>query len=156
MCQWYERMVLRWMWMCLQANGWVNGQRMEWMWLCCMSSVQHRLKTFLSCYDIYHIYIMIGVCVRETRKREREDRNKECPFGRLLSTSVWLAWMDWKDTNNKQPTTHEPTTLQVSCLASRMPWPRYSRHEMFTLLALMAQDQRGYFTEADRPAVTIN
>ena len=40
MCLWYERMV-SWMWMCLQANGWVSDQWMEWM----LSFMQHRLKT---------------------------------------------------------------------------------------------------------------
>ena len=155
MCLWYERMVSL-MWMCLQANGWLNGQRMEWMWLCCISSAQHRLKNQMFSVLGSILYTLRQECVTEKPEAEREDRNKECPFGKLLSTSVWLAWMDWEGTNNKQPTTHEPTTLQVSCPASCMPWPLYSRLEMFTLLALMAQDRRGYFRESDRPAVKIN
>ena len=117
--------MVSWMWMCLQVNGWVNGQQMEWMWLCCMSSVQHRLKTELFSVAMKHIYIYIyydrSVCVRETRETDkREKMNKECPFGRLLSTSVWLAWMGWKDTNNKPPTTHKPTTLHLD--SGHMPY----------------------------------
>ena len=67
-------------------------------------------------YYLLYIYTMIGVCVWETTERERqvrEDRNKECLFGRLLSTSVWMAWMGWRDTNNKQPTMCKPTSLHM-------------------------------------------
>ena len=75
----------------LQANGWVNGQWMEWMWLCCTSSVQHSFKTELFSVAMKHIYIYttIGVCERDHKERqEREDRNKECLFGRPLLASL--------------------------------------------------------------------
>ena len=61
------------------------------MWLCFTSSVQHRLKTELFSVAMKHIYIDYdrSVCERPERERqEREDRNKVCPFARLLSTSL--------------------------------------------------------------------
>ena len=74
--------------------------------------------TVPSCYEAY---TTIGVCVWETRETDkREKMNKECPFGRLLLTSVWLNWMGWKDTNNKPPTTHKPTTLHLD--SGHMPY----------------------------------
>ena len=70
MCLWYEWMV-SWMWMCLQANGGVNGQWMEWMWLCCTSSVQRRLKTELFSVAMKHIYIYYDRSVCERPEREK-------------------------------------------------------------------------------------
>ena len=45
--------------------------------------------TVLSCCEAYIIYYDRSVWERlERETQEREDRNKECPFGRLLSTSL--------------------------------------------------------------------
>ena len=62
----------------------------------------HGLKTELFSVAMKHIYTKIGVCernqetkktretrekeIRERERQETEDRNKECPFGRLFST----------------------------------------------------------------------
>ena len=83
-----------------RRNGWVNGQWMEWMWLCCTCFRLHRLKTELFSVAMRYIYTTIGVCERD----ERDDRDKEYPFRRLLSA---LAWMDQQDTNNQQRTSQQ-------------------------------------------------
>ena len=98
MCLWYER-VVNGMWMCLQANGWENGQWMEWKWLCCTASGLHRLKTELFLVAIY-IYIYCDRSVWERDKREttgiKSVHLEDC-------FRLWLAWLDRKD---KQQTTN--------------------------------------------------
>ena len=106
-CLWYEQMV-SWMWMCLQANGWMNDQWMEWMWLCCTGSVQYRLKnwTVLSCYEAYiyiHTHTHYDRSVWERDQRETRDETGIKSVHLEDCFRLWLAWTDQKDTNNKRP-----------------------------------------------------
>ena len=113
MCLWYERIV-SWIRMCLQANGWMNGQWMEWMWLCCKSSVQHRLKIELFSVAMKHIYIytMIGACKRDQRERwqryKRKDRNKECLLEGCIQLQFdWREWIKRTQTSNQERTSQQ-------------------------------------------------
>ena len=96
---------------CRQMDEWWSVDGMNVIVLHEVHATQAENWTVLSCYETY-IYYDRSVCVRDQRDRERKKTwiksvwktGIKCPFWRLLSTSIWLAWMDWKDTNNKQPT----------------------------------------------------
>ena len=100
--------------MCLQANGWVNGQRMEWMWLCCMSSVQHRLKTELFSVAIKHIYIYYdrSVCVRD--KSEKTGIESVRLQGCFRLQFDWRGWVErTQTTSNQQRANHQHYILKT-------------------------------------------
>ena len=119
MCLWYEWMVSS-MWMCLQVNGWGNGQRMEWLRLCCTGSVQYRLETELFSVTMRHIIIYCNKSGWQGRQEREQKRHKTGIKSFRLEDyfQLWLAWMDKKDTNNKQLTMHIPTTWQMPTLLS--------------------------------------
>ena len=105
--------MVSWMWMCFQTNGCdcVARAPCNTGWKLYCSQLLWSALAHTHTHTYIYIYTHYDRSVGDRPQREREDRNTECAFGRLLSTSVWLAWMDQKDTNNKQPTARIPKTL---------------------------------------------
>ena len=78
-------------------------------------SMQHRLKTELFSVAMRHIYIYIYYHRSVWERDQRDEWEKTGINSVCLEDCFWLrlAWMDRKDTNNKQPTAHFPTTLHL-------------------------------------------
>ena len=112
--------MISWMWMCLHATGWANGQWMEWLWLCCTGSMQLSYSQVIMQYIYTTVREYVCVCMWEREKKKRRERENKGDWGRnkepLASKTTFSfgfqAWMESTPASLQPTQPTKPTTLQ--------------------------------------------
>ena len=106
MCLWYVWMV-SWIVNVCAGGSWISEWSVDGMNVIVLHGL--RAATHIENWTV-PVYYDRSVWDWEGDKREKTGIKsvhlEDC-------IRLWLAWMDGKDTNNKRPTVHFPTTLQT-------------------------------------------